>query len=221
MDSSPYFKLVGPNGVCHQVPSGSFCTINILFIPEGSKSLFLKDHVHELVCSCEGEKFTVPIRAIGARPVLDFPAQLDFSSCPVNHSTQKTLLVRNTGNLEACYSLSTESPFTVSPATGTLDIGETMQVTVEYHPRKSGHHSASLAVHFDIVDEDTHTRLLGKAKDFNVGMDPHSLELDKTYLSLSSHRTMLIHNRSNITARFQWKAFSTEEEEHHQRIRLV
>ncbi|XP_039242730.1 LOW QUALITY PROTEIN: hydrocephalus-inducing protein-like, partial [Pipra filicauda] len=220
MDSSPYFKLVGPNGVCHQIPAGSFCTIKILFIPEGSKSLFLQDHFHELVCICEREKFTVPIRAIGARPILDFPDQLDFSSCPVNHSTQKTLLVRNTGNLEASYSLSTESPFTVSPATGTLDIGEAMQVTVEYHPREIGHHSTSLAVHCDIVDEDTHTRLHGKAKDFNIGLEKYSLEFDKTYLTLSSQRTMLIHNRTNITARFQWKAFATEVEEHPQKIRL-
>ncbi|XP_039238978.1 hydrocephalus-inducing protein homolog, partial [Pipra filicauda] len=218
MDSSPYFKLVGPNGVCHQIPAGSFCTIKILFIPEGSKSLFLQDHFHELVCICEREKFTVPIRAIGARPILDFPDQLDFSSCPVNHSTQKTLLVRNTGNLEASYSLSTESPFTVSPATGTLDIGEAMQVTVEYHPREIGHHSTSLAVHCDIVDEDTHTRLHGKAKDFNIGLEKYSLEFDKTYLTLSSQRTMLIHNRTNITARFQWKAFATEVEEHPQKI---
>ncbi|XP_029821423.1 hydrocephalus-inducing protein homolog [Manacus vitellinus] len=31
---------------------------------------------------------------------------------------------------------------------------------------------------------------------------------------------MVIHNRTNITARFQWKAFSTEAEEHPQKIRL-
>ncbi|XP_029813957.1 hydrocephalus-inducing protein homolog [Manacus vitellinus] len=173
MDSSPYFKLVGPNGVCHQIPPGSFCTINILFIPEGSK-----DHFHQLVCSSEREKVSVPIRAIGARPVLDFPDQLDFSSCPVNHSTQKTLLVHNTGNLETCYSLSTESPFTASPATGTLDVGEAKQVTVEYHPLETGHHCTSLAVHCH-RGEDTHTRLLGKAKDFNIGLDKYSLELVK------------------------------------------
>ncbi|XP_064495672.1 hydrocephalus-inducing protein homolog [Pseudopipra pipra] len=219
MDSSPYFKLVGPNGVCHQIPPGSFCTINILFTPEGSKLLFLQDHFHQLVCISKREKLTVPIRAIGARPVLDFPDQLDFSLCPVNHSTQKTLLVHNTGNLEACYSLSTESPFTVSPATGTLDVGEAMQVTVEYHPLQTGHHSTSLAVHCD-RGEDTHTRLLGKAEDFNIELDKYSLELDKTYLTLSSHRTMVIHNRSNITARFQWKAFATEAEEYQQKIRL-
>ncbi|XP_027489187.1 hydrocephalus-inducing protein homolog [Corapipo altera] len=96
-----------------------------------------------------------------------------------------------------------------------------MQVTVEYHPMETGHHSTSLAVHCDIVDEDTHTRLLGKAKDFNIGLEKYSLEFDKTYLTLSSQRTAVIHNRTNITARFQWKAFATEAEEHPQKIRLV
>lgn len=49
----------------------------------------------------------VPIRAIGARAILDFPDQLNFSVCPVKHSTQKTLLVRNVGNREARYHIST------------------------------------------------------------------------------------------------------------------
>ncbi|XP_027766726.1 hydrocephalus-inducing protein homolog, partial [Empidonax traillii] len=150
MDSSPYFKLVGPNGVCHQVPAGSFCTINILFIPKGNKDLFLQDHFHELVCTTKKETLTVPIRAIGARPILDFPDQLDFSECPVNYSTQKTLLVHNSGNLEAHFNLSTESPFTVSPASGNLGVGESMQVTVEYRPLETGDHSRPLVVHCDI-----------------------------------------------------------------------
>ncbi|NWR29398.1 HYDIN protein, partial [Tachuris rubrigastra] len=216
MDSSPYFKLVGPNGVWHQVPSGSFCTINILFIPEGSK-----DHFHQLLCTTKKQTLTVPIRAIGARPVLDFPDQLDFSKCPINYSTQKTLLVHNTGNLEAHFSLSTESPFTVSPATGVLDVGETMQVTVEYHPLETGDHSTSLVILLGFVPgEDTHTRLLGQSVDLNIGLDKYSLELDKTYLTLTSQRTVVIHNRSNITAKFQWKTFATEAQEYHQKISL-
>ncbi|XP_050194890.1 hydrocephalus-inducing protein-like, partial [Myiozetetes cayanensis] len=214
MDSSPYFKLVSPDGVCHQVPPGSFCTINILFTPEGSK-----DYSHQLVCTTEKEMLTVPIRAIGAHPVLDFPDQLDFSECPVNYSTQKTLLVHNIGNLEAHYSLSTESPFTVSPATGTLNVGETMQVTVEYYPLETGDHSTPLVVHCD-RGQDTRTRLVGESVDLNIGLGNYSLKFDKTYLTLSSHKTMVIHNRSDITAQFQWKAFATEGEEYHQKIRL-
>lgn len=72
--------------------------------------LFLapQDYFHELTCITEREKFIVPIRAIGARAILDFPDQLNFSVCPVKHSTQRTLLVRNIGNREARYHISTQ-----------------------------------------------------------------------------------------------------------------
>lgn len=50
----------------------------------------------------------MPIRAIGARAILDFPDQLDFSERPVKYSSEKTLLVRNLGNRAAHYQLSTQ-----------------------------------------------------------------------------------------------------------------
>ncbi|XP_056217873.1 vigilin-like [Falco biarmicus] len=68
----------------------------------------MKDYFHELICITEREKFVVPIRAIGARAILDFPDQVNFSACPVKYSTQKTLLVRNVGNREARYCISTQ-----------------------------------------------------------------------------------------------------------------
>lgn len=75
-------------------------------IPDDPPS-FLQDYFHQLTCITEREKFVVPIRAIGARAILDLPDQLNFSVCPVKHSTQKTLLVRNVGNREARYHVST------------------------------------------------------------------------------------------------------------------
>ncbi|XP_056217860.1 vigilin-like [Falco biarmicus] len=68
----------------------------------------MKDYFHELICITEREKFVVPLRAIGARAILDFPDQVNFSACPVKYSTQKTLLVRNVGNWEARYCISTQ-----------------------------------------------------------------------------------------------------------------
>lgn len=53
----------------------------------------------------EREKFVVPVRAIGARAILDFPDAVNFSSCPVKYPTSKTLLVRNIGNREAKFAL--------------------------------------------------------------------------------------------------------------------
>ncbi|XP_074751314.1 hydrocephalus-inducing protein homolog, partial [Athene noctua] len=214
LEPSPYFKLTSPSGVCCKVAPGLCATFRVLFTPEENE-----DYFHQLTCITEREKFIVPIRAVGARAILDFPDQLNFSICPVKYSSQKTLLVRNVGNREARYRISTESPFSVDPSIGTLGIGDAVQVTVEFHPLKTGDHSGSLVVHYD-TGEDTHTSLSGAAVDVNIGLARSSLTVEKTYLTLSNHRSVVIHNRSEIKVHFQWKAFSTQEEEDHQRLRL-
>ncbi|XP_058667639.1 hydrocephalus-inducing protein-like [Ammospiza caudacuta] len=208
MESSPYFQLVSSSDAYRAVPPGASAPVRIRFTPSKNK-----DYCHELVCLTARERIVVPIRAIGARAVLDFPAQLDFSKCPVKVSTQQTLLVRNVGARAARYQLSTQSPFSVVPATGALGAGDTVQVTVAFHPLASGAHCGSLAVCCSSGEERIHTKLQGEAVDVNVGLSTDSVELDKTFTSMSSHRTLFIENRSNITAHFQWKAFATEEEE--------
>ncbi|XP_074766380.1 hydrocephalus-inducing protein homolog [Athene noctua] len=145
---------------------------------------------------------------------------MNFSICPVKYSSQKTLLVRNVGNWEARYRISAESPFSVDPSIRTLGIGDAMQVTVEFHPLKTGDHSGSLVVHND-TGEDIHTSLYGAAVDVNIGLARSSLTVEKTYLTLSNHRSVVIHNRSEIKVYFQWKAFSTQEEEDYQKLRFV
>ncbi|NWU06802.1 HYDIN protein, partial [Cephalopterus ornatus] len=178
-----------------------------------------QDYFHCLLCTTEREEFIVPIRAIGARAVLDFPDQLDFSVCPVKYSTQKTLMVRNLGNREACYQISTQSPFSVIPTMGTLGIGDTLQVTVEFHPLQIGDHCASLVVHYG-TGEDTHTSLHGSAVNAHIRLDGNSVTVEKTYITLSNQSTLRIHNHSNVTACFQWKAFATQEEEDQLKQRL-
>ncbi|KAI1235520.1 Hydrocephalus-inducing protein, partial [Lamprotornis superbus] len=207
LESSPYFQLEIPNDALRKVPPGLSMTVHILFTPGQNK-----DYFHQLLCITEKEEFIVPIRAIGARAILDFPDQLDFSECPVKYSTEKTLLVRNLGNRAAHYQLSTQSPFSVIPAMGTLGIGDSMQVTVGFQPLKTGGHSASLTVHYD-TGEDTHTSLHGKAVDVHIRLDRNAVTFGKTYITQSNYTTVLIHNLSNITAHFQWKAVDTQEQE--------
>ncbi|NWR24501.1 HYDIN protein, partial [Emberiza fucata] len=177
-----------------------------------------QDYCHELVCITARERIVVPVRAVGARAVLDFPAQLDFSKCPVKVSTQQTLLVRNVSTRAARYQLSTQSPFSVVPATGALGAGDTVQVTVAFHPLAKGAHCSLLSC--STGEERIHTNLHGEAVDVNVGLSTNSVELDKTFITMSSHRTLLIENRSNITAHSQWKAFPSEEEENEEKRRL-
>nr|XP_030138199.3 hydrocephalus-inducing protein homolog [Taeniopygia guttata]XP_030138200.3 hydrocephalus-inducing protein homolog [Taeniopygia guttata] len=207
LESSPYFQLVGPNDVYRKVPPGLSVTVRILFSPEQNK-----DYFHQLLCTTEREGLIVPIRAIGARAILDFPDELDFSKCPVKYSSEKTLLVRNVGNRAAHYQLSTQSPFSVLPAMGALGIGDATQVTVGFQPLKTGDFSASLVVHYD-TGEDTHTSLHGRAADAHIRLDKYTVSFEKTYVSLSNRTAVRIHNMSDITACFQWKAVDSGQEE--------
>ncbi|XP_069729717.1 hydrocephalus-inducing protein homolog [Phaenicophaeus curvirostris] len=214
MESSPYFKLVSHNRVWQKVLPGMTATFRIRFMSEKNK-----DYSHQLTCTTEKEKFIVPIRAIGPRAVLDFPAHLDFSICPVKYSTQKTLLIHNVGNREARYHISTHSPFSVDPSIGNLGIGEATQVTVEFHPLETGDHSGCLVVHYD-TGERIQTRLYGLAVDANIGLEKGSLTFEKTSLTQANRGSVVLHNQSEITAHFQWKAAATQEQEDQQKLRL-
>ncbi|XP_076989079.1 hydrocephalus-inducing protein homolog isoform X4 [Tamandua tetradactyla] len=213
-ESSPYFKVISPKDVGHKVAPGVPSTFRILFTPEENK-----DYAHLLTCVTEREKFIVPIKARGARAILDFPDKLNFSTCPVKYSTQKILLVRNIGKKDAVFHLKTCRPFSVEPSVGTLNVGETMQLEVEFEPQTVGNHSERLIVDYD-TGEKVFISLYGAAIDLNIRLDKNSLIIEKTYISLSSQRTITIHNRSNIIAHFQWKIFATQEEEDREKHRV-
>ncbi|VTJ52780.1 Hypothetical predicted protein, partial [Marmota monax] len=225
-----------------------------------------RDYSHMLTCVTEREKFIVPIKAIGARAILDFPDELNFSNCPVKYSTQKILLVRNIGNKDAVFHIVTHRPFSVKPTDGILNVGESTQLEVEFEPQTIGNHSGRLVVCYDTGDqlflsslvlmkfsppplsddirslpcwypmrmaafrspcratkamgERIYVSLYGAAVDMNIRLDKNSLIIEKTYISLANQRTVTIHNRSNIIAHFQWKAFATQEEEDKEKYRV-
>ncbi|XP_075181569.1 hydrocephalus-inducing protein homolog [Anomaloglossus baeobatrachus] len=213
-ESSPYFQVVSPNDVCHKVAPGMASTFRVLFTPEENK-----DYIHELICITEREKFVVPVRAIGARALLDFPDQISFEICPVKYNTQKTLLVRNIGNREARFQLLTQRPFQVEPESAVLDAGSSLQLSVEFLPLQVGDHRHQMVIRYD-TGEDLHVALYGAAADVNMRLDRNSLTIEKTFLSLAGQRSVTIHNRSDVIAHFKWKEFPSEEEEEREKQRL-
>ncbi|KAL4630329.1 hypothetical protein GN956_G15743 [Arapaima gigas] len=78
-------------------------TFIMLFRPQENK-----DYIHRIIFTTERESFEVPIRAIGPRAILDFPDHLHFPICPVKCPSERILLVRNIGNAEAKFQLSTQ-----------------------------------------------------------------------------------------------------------------
>lgn len=70
-----------------------------------------------------------------------------------------------------------------------------------------------LYAHHLSVGEDVTTQLYGSAVDVNVRLDRSSLIEEDTFISLSSQRSVFIHNHSGILVHYQWKAFGSEMEE--------
>ncbi|XP_070194710.1 hydrocephalus-inducing protein homolog isoform X4 [Littorina saxatilis] len=215
---SPYFNIISPNNVGHKVGPGLPTTFYIEFMPDEKK-----DYEHELIGITEREKFVIPVHAIGARAILDFPDDIHFPACAVKYPNSRTLLIRNIGNREAKFTVQTEKndkdhkPFTVTPEIGTLPVNESMQVTVEFNPAQTGDHHSNLVISYD-TGETVYVSLYGAAHDANVRLDKNSLFMESTYLSMATQRTITISNRSDVIAHFRWTQFATQEEEDQQKL---
>nr|KAG5712964.1 hypothetical protein BaRGS_021758 [Batillaria attramentaria] len=211
-EDSPYFKIISPHNVGHKVGPGLPTTFYIQFMPDEKK-----DYNHELICHTEREKFVVPVQAIGARGILDFPDDVHFPTCPVKYPNSRTLLIRNIGNREARFTLEAEKPFTVTPTIGTLPVNDNLQVTIEFNPTQAGDHHGDLIITYD-TGEKVFVSLYGAAQDASVRLDKNSLRMENTYLSMASQRTVTITNRSDVIAHFRWTQFATQEEEDQQKL---
>ncbi|XP_039456431.1 hydrocephalus-inducing protein homolog [Oreochromis aureus] len=205
--NSVYFSVLPSSDARSNVAPGMSATFTVFFTPHENK-----DYHHRLVCVTEREKFEIPIRAIGPRAILDFRDKLDLPVCPVKASTEKTQLVCNVGNSKAKFRLHTERPFSVTPEFGTLDVGESMQVTVVFHPMNTGNHRQDLLLHYH-TGEDVYISLHGSCEELNIHLEPDSIWMENTYVSLISTRTVSLTNHSDIPLQYCWTLWPSQQEE--------
>ncbi|XP_051916753.1 hydrocephalus-inducing protein homolog isoform X2 [Hippocampus zosterae] len=204
---SAYFHVEGPKEAKTKVAAGLSVGFTVCFTPQENK-----DYHHTLFFVTEREHFEVPIRAIGPRANLNFRDELHLPVCLVKASTQRTQLVRNLGDRIAIFKLQTQSPFSVTPFSGTLDIGESMQITVAFNPMTAGDHRQDLLLHYD-TGEDVHISLHGSCVELKLNLIPEHLTLEKTYISLSNTHTVSLSNSSDTTLKYCWTTWSSQSEE--------
>ncbi|XP_075327326.1 hydrocephalus-inducing protein homolog [Odontesthes bonariensis] len=204
---SEQFHVAGPQDAGRKVAPGMSATYTVFFTPQENK-----DYDHRLVCVTERERFEIPVRAIGPRAILDFRDELLLPVCPVKASTQKTHLVRNIGNSEAKFKLHTQRPFSVTPAYGTLDVGGSMQVTVDFHPMTVGDHRQDLLLHYH-TGEDVHVSLYGSCEELNIDLKPDSVMLKNTYITMATVQTVPLTNGSDIPLQYCWRVLPSQQEE--------
>ncbi|KAH6588049.1 hypothetical protein BASA50_010912 [Batrachochytrium salamandrivorans] len=215
---NPHFSVHGlkNDSICSgKVAPGMGVSFIVKFKPEENI-----DYSHSLVCVTEREKFILPIKAMGARGVLDLPDHVLFPECPVNHPSTKTLLVKNIGNSQCKFEIMASAPFKVSPTAGCLDIGKSAQIDVVFFSKETGSFESSL----DFIlhtGEVINVGVTGTAENANIKLEKSIIRMESTSITLASSKTLKIFNKSDIMVSYTWKMFSNEKEEEHFREKEV
>ncbi|ORY39534.1 hypothetical protein BCR33DRAFT_853320, partial [Rhizoclosmatium globosum] len=212
----PHFSISGLKNDSIQsgkIAPGMEAQFLLKFVPEE-----LIDYQYNLICVTEREKFLVPIRAYGARGVLDFPDAIAFPESPIRSISSKTLFVRNIGDRPAKFMIDVAPPFEAVPDSGFLDVKKNMQIDVLFKPERAGSFTNSLLVKYD-TGEVTRVVLSGNAEDANIRLEKTSIKMDNTYITLSSMKQMRIFNRSDKMTKFQWKTFGTSAEDRQYKLK--
>ena len=184
------------------------------------------------MCCTEREKFAVPVRALGPRAVLALPDDVDFGVAPVKSTRSKTLIVQNVGTCIANFRLRCTPPvFVASPAEGIVETGQTIMLELAFTPDRADAYHGEMVVEYvgqtgggsgaEAKDRDeVSVALQGVAENVEVFLSAPTVALEPAYISLSSQKTIKVHNRSDIPVEFTWKQFGTVEEEEQERARL-
>jgi hydrocephalus-inducing protein len=177
------------------------------------------DYSIDLVVVTEREKFLLPIRVFGDRAKLTFPGEIAFPKCPVKYPMQRPLLIGNTGTRGSRFHFLATAPFFVDPPDGYVGVDENVQVSVVFCPSAEGDFEGDLV----ITDDDNQTslcRVFGSAECADVYLEVSELNCPPAYLDLVSQTSLKIVNKSLVPVRFDWKMFSSSEEDEHHRAML-
>eukprot|EP00049_Salpingoeca_infusionum_P004740 m.82988 g.82988 ORF g.82988 m.82988 type:complete len:5086 (+) comp12709_c0_seq1:219-15476(+) len=200
---SPYFRVVPPANANTKVAPGVDLVYTIEFTPDTRA-----DFECDLVCVTERERFSLPIRALGARPMLDLPDTLSFDNCVVKDSVTRSVLVRNVGTAPAQFTLEMPDGFTAEPQHGEIAENGWIQVAITFTPTSLGTTTGDMAVHFQTGDS-VFVKLDGNTDSANVRLDKSTLKFDTTFVGLTATKVLKITNRSSVVANFEWKQVMT------------
>ena len=181
----------------------------------------VRDYSWDLICSTEREKFVVPIRAVGMRPLLTFPDTIDFGKCPINAPTKKKVLVQNIGTSVAKFTMQSSSPEFMCPAQEIIiEAGAAQPLELFFTPLTIDTTSGECEIEFSKLLK-CYVELVGEGKNVEVSLSTPSLTLEPSYISLMSQKTLKIKNLSEEPITYMWKSFADDADEDTERKRLL
>lgn len=213
--SSQYFSVTAVEKKMDKIAAGMEASYIVTFRPHEKR-----DYHEKILCETERERFVVEVSALGPWTCVNFPDEVGFGLCPVNHTSSKTFLVRNVGEEKAQFSLAATPPFSVDPSAGTLDVNAAMQVTVHFSPKECVEYEGELEIVYG-NSQKVYTYLHGTAQNVTIRLEEPVVELDATYITLISTKTVRILNTSDIPVNFKWVSFRDDEQDTGEKKRLL
>ena len=181
----------------------------------------VRDYSWDLVCSTEREKFVVPIRAVGMRPLLTFPDTIEFGLCPINAPTKKKVMVSNIGTSAARFTMKSTIPeFKCPQQEIIIEAGTAQPLELFFTPVQTSTTVGECEIEFNEFLK-CYVELTGDGKNVEVSLSTPSLTLEPSYISLMSQKTLKIKNLSEEPITYMWKSFANDYDEEAERKRLL
>ena len=190
----------GPDPSVGKVAPGMEVAFKVRFVPTDTE-----DYALDLVVATERERFVVPIRCVGNKPALDFPDLVAFESTPAKCSSTATRVVRNVGTKRAAFAFHVPDPFAAFPSEGVLEVGEALQVRLEFHPERCGTYEAEMEIDCGEGVAPAVVGLIGDGCEMRVGLDCGEVEMLPTFVRKRTRRVFRVVNRGDRVARFEVK----------------
>ncbi len=204
----------------NKVAPGLEIQFDIIFSPEATH-----DYSVQLCVIVEDEgEFQVPIYAVGDRAQLNFPEIVTFDDAPVKYETTKDFYVQNKGKCATNFVMLAQPPFAVTPREiNDLEIDGSFQMSISFHPLDkpvNNRYTSELEIKYD--NGEVHkVQLVGTVVDVNVRLSQGEVQLQPTFITEKSQATLKLVNKSEIKVKFDWKLFSTVDEERRHKTRKI
>ena len=204
---------LSPKG--NKVAPGLDLCFNIKFSPERKT-----DYHYKLVIVTEREKFIVPIIAVGKKPLIVFPDEVNFgNSCPVKYFSEKPIIIHNKGEKTSKWEIKLPKNFEANRTEGILEENSSEQLIMRFYPTERKLYKEIGTLLYD--GDEAEFNLRGNAINGEVYLSKNYLQQEETYISLENRETFKIVNKSSVKIDFEWRAFSCEKEEYEKKKFLL
>ncbi|XP_048264437.1 hydrocephalus-inducing protein homolog [Bombus terrestris] len=184
----------------------------VKFMPDRNQ-----DYHYQLKFATDSGDLIVPVVAINARGILDFPDRIEVPLTGVKIPSSKTIFVRNIGGASTVFTLYTDNPcFWIEPSKGRMEEEESLQFTIHFLSKKAGDFEGNLFLEYE-TEEKLRIELRCSTENCPVRIDRGSIRMEDTFLGLSRSKILTIHNRSNYIVKYKWMQLESIEADNERR----